>query len=212
MLFTPHTRLRYATPGQATLKALLTAFTLLLFTAACDGPVGPEGPRGAQGEQGEQGPQGPQGPAGEDGNANVTLYVFDGHDFTASISTTRCISTVSADDFHDSAWLVYFATNTTHRYAIPGNIGANYYTFDSYADSALPCPDVAEFWLRRSDGPGNNLQSIHILQVEGTTTVDCTGGCLRAEGAPLIPEDLNVTDYDAVMDYYGLTENDIVRM
>ena len=43
---------------------------LVVFLAACEGPVGPQGPAGAQGPQGLAGPeggQGPQGPSGPEG-------------------------------------------------------------------------------------------------------------------------------------------------
>lgn len=55
---------------------------------ACEGPEGPMGPQGQQGPQGEQGPQ---GAPGEDGTANATVHIFDGHDFSSSLVTDLCL-------------------------------------------------------------------------------------------------------------------------
>jgi len=58
------------------LSSILFGFILLFGCEESEGPTGPANP---EGPQGEQGPEGPQGLAG---NANVTVHIFDGHDFS----------------------------------------------------------------------------------------------------------------------------------
>lgn len=211
-----------------TLTFLLVVCALTLATAACDsqGPEGPRGPQGPAGEDGAQGPQGPQGPPGEDGqdgqdgedgNANVTLYIFDGHDFVGTTGVFGVqVPVESETEVLESAWFVYLvdpvADALEYVYHIPG-VGYNGITqfrvdhrWDEGSSSAF-------FVLRWTDGPGGEYRQIHIVQIEDSNVEDCTGGgCLRASSEPAIPDDLDTSDYDAVIEYYGLTEDDIVRM
>lgn len=215
-------------------KHPLIIFALAVATAACDGPVGPSGPIGPQGPAGEdgangqdgadgqdgengadgqQGPAGPQGPAGEDGNANVTLYITVGHNFAASSSAQRLINGV--DTGVENTWLVYLVEGGW-KYLIPGfgPSGASEYRAQHDVASGFGTLDVR---INRASGPGESFDNIYIFRIETSTVVECppTGICsgvfrTRSEGG--VPSDLDVSDYDAVVEYYGITEDDIVRM
>lgn len=234
-----------ATPN--VLKSLLVVVALVLATAACDGPVGPQGDRGPQGtagEDGSQGPegpqgpagddgadgqngqdgqdgqdgqQGPQGPAGEDGNANVTLYIFEGHDFfNDSHVTFRELSDI--ENPLDYTWLVYLVRRPGtqfRQYLIPGRGSCcdGEYAVETLTFPENPNNNTFQFEIGLVAGGGEEFDEIHIYQIGVSNVEDCSGGsCLRASPESLLPSDLDVSDYNAVMDYYGLTEADAVRM
>lgn len=226
MLFTLQSSIK------STLTSFLIVFALMLATAACDGPVGPQGDRGSQGpagEDGTQGPQGPQGPAGddgadgqdgqdgqdgEDGNANVTLYTFDGHDFSASSSWGHCFELENALELHSSAWIYYLVSSSGTFWSVPGYGPGNqsfYGTRYRWNAPGTGC-DNATHWIDLEVGGGEDYSSISILQIEASEIVNNLTVGLRASGQELIPADLDVTDYDAVVEYYGITEDDVVRM
>lgn len=205
------------------LKSLLVTAALVFATAACDGPVGPEGPEGPPGQdgaQGPQGPEGPQGPAGEDGNANATLYIFDGHDFGSSVSTSRCVP-ATLQETNGSSWQHYLfneVSSGVRWYAVPGvgptqgGVGSEYRVSYDWTTNA-PCANEGRHYFRRQSGNGEEFDQIRIIQIEATNSEDCTGGgCLRAATAPELPADLDISDYDAVMAYYGLSEADAIRL
>lgn len=214
------------TSTTSVLKSFFVAFALVMITAACDGPVGPEGPVGADGAQGPRGPEGedgargPRGPAGEDGNANVTVYVFDGHDFRAGgdgFQATRRVPLSSEAEFDDSAWLFYLVYDN-YRYPVPG---FGYAGEKEYREWHLWSSDASwgSFHIVRLFDPEDDAEEsiayseIRIIRIEGSHVEDCTGGgCLRGATSPEFPADLDISDYAAVVEYYGLTEDDIVRM
>lgn len=216
-----------------TMKALLVAFVLVFATAACDGPVGPQGdpgPQGPAGEDGSQGPQGPagddgadgqdgqdgqqgpQGPAGEDGNANVTQYTFAGHDFSSTNEAILDFTGITTEEMNQSAWLVYLIRASGNVYPIPGwglsgNTEYRIYRFHLASNNG-----TARTVVVRHDGPGEEYAEIIVIRIVANNTEDCPGGCLRASPESLIPSDLDVWDYHAVLDYYGLTEEDAIRL
>lgn len=221
------------------LKPLLVAIALTLATAACDGPVGPQGDSGPQGEQGPQGPGGPQGAPGEDGqdgpdgrdgqdgqdgqdgdNANVTLYVFDGHDFNDQTFVQLCTPSANEQEHDQSAWLHYLIDEIpgvvpNQYYSIPGFAANDETFFDVLVDfDANACPGDSRHFISQSAFDQRlAFDRIHVIQIEASNVEDCTGGgCLRAATAPELPVDLDISDYDAVVDHYGLTEADAVRL
>lgn len=203
------------------IRILLIASMLTMTTAACDGPVGPEGPQGpagqdgADGRQGPQGPEGPQGPAGEDGNANVTQYVFPGYDSSSGIAVRR-LSLDTETEMNESAWLQYFLYPNDIYVQVPGQgyALANVYEIDRLWNASN---NAAEFRFYRTGGNGETISNIIIIRIESSTSVECsnpdaTCSALRAISESFIPSDLNVSDFHAVMDYYDIDEDDIVRM
>ncbi len=179
----------------------------VLINMGCEGPEGPEGPAGPQGEQG---PSGPQGPQGEDGNANVILHVFGGHDFTEEGDSfvDLCLGeNISAEQSMRSTWHVYLAVDSGDEafgmlfFHIPGVafFGNSEYTvvhaYD-YATMICAAPQpVIEIEL--DSGPGEIYDQIYIFQVEASNIIEHS-----KLPADMVAEDLNVADYHSVYTYY----------
>lgn len=207
--------------------------TLIFATAACDGPVGPQGDTRPQGEQGERGPRGPagedgqdgqdgergpRGPAGEDGNANVTLYVLDGYEFAYPTDRViKCIDLNSEQEMIESAWLYYLVMADGRSFSVPGE-GSNREEYGVFRIwNAGGCPNESAHRIYRgNDGFYGTYAyaNIHIIRIESSNVLDPSGlsAGLRSFADSLIPADLDVSDYHAVMDYYGLDEGDFIRM
>lgn len=196
------------------------------------GADGQDGERGPRGPQGPEGPQGPQGPAGEDGqdgqdgedgNANVTLFEFDnggnGFDFGDNSFVQLCTAVDDFQEFDQSGWLYFLVQdfgNIPSQYTpIPGRFSPpdSYYQVLRRFDSTA-CNDAAEHFISTDvgDNLGEDFDRIQIIQIEATNLVSGLRAGLRASPGTLIPADLDVSDYDAVVDYYGLAEDDIVRL
>lgn len=203
-------------------SVVITVLAFLLAGIACEGPAGPQGPQGPQGErgsagiQGEQGPQGPQGDTGAqgtpgaDGNANVTLYIFDGNNFSTTTNAIRRINLENETELIESAWLVYLrypqpASNEFPfiYYHVPG-LGfagnSEYRVNHSWRAISLD----AQFEVRRASGPGENYDQIRIIRIESSETVEGTDVAGKLAGFSQIPGDLNVNNYNEVVRYFNL--------
>ena len=173
-------------------SSIIILSSLLLLFAACEGPTGPEGPQGEEGQEGPIGSEGPTGPAGEDGNANVTLYILDGHDFSDSATLQRYLDIVdSAEEVARSQWTAYLVTNTGVTYLMPG-LGYNgvseyrsYHQFISGSNSSLRLNIILE------DGPGEEYGAVHLFRVEASEVNDLSSGSMT----------LDLDDYDKLMEY-----------
>jgi hypothetical protein len=182
-------------------------FAIALAGGACEGPDGPVGP------QGEQGPEGPQGAQGIEGNANATLYIFDGASFNAgSTSATRSIELENESEMFQNVWLVYLIRSTEE----PGNIfsalgafqvpGRGYFITDlgdagyDLGKRWIPVDSELRFIITRSSGINQTYDKIHIIKIEASNIVDNSS---RIAGSD-IPANLDLSDYNAVIEYYGL--------
>lgn len=186
---------------------LLTGIALILVTG-CEGPEGPTGPQGQQGPQGEQGPEGPEGPPGEDGNANVTVHIFDGHDFSSSAPLDLCLGdNISQQEMIESSWNVYLGRDNAAfgliYWHVPGfaNFGASEYDVVYAYDTPVSiCPSAQPLIeISRESGPGENYEEIRIVQVAANNVVDNRSKQISS----LMPDNLDITDYDAVLEYFG---------
>lgn len=198
------------------LVALTIAFAVM-FAAACagdTGPTGPAGPQGTQGdpgtqgelgpqgEQGEQGPQGNQGEPGADGNANVTVHIFDGYDFTAGSYVDLCLGEdMGQKEFVDSSWNVYFRLDSgaleSIYWEIPGTVfgSSEYVVVRAYDAGAVWCPAAQPvFRLVLDSGPGEDIEQIRIVQVLANQVVD------NSTTSSLV---LDTTNYAAVIGHFG---------
>ena len=165
--------------------AILASFT------ACELLTGAEGP---------QGEQGPPGVPGEDGNANVDLYIFDGHDFSTSSTAARHVDDVSETEMKESAWLMYLVINNIF-YQMPGpgwNAFSTYRSFVFWSNSM----QLVVLEINRTDGSGETYDEIRVIRIAASDVKDN-----RAPSAPeqsLIPAHLDTSDYHAVVEYFGL--------
>ena len=142
----------------------------------------------------------------------MTHYIFNGHDFTTNNIAIRRILLDTEEVMINSAWLVYL------KYSQPGNTefpfifyhvpgrgfggGSEYRVNHAWRAISL---DV-QFDIRRQSGPGENYDSIHIIQIESSETVEGTDLAGKVTGNSILPVDLNVTDYFAVLEFFGLDQ------
>jgi len=144
-------------------------------TTACEGDAGPTGPQGPQGEEG------PEGPPGEDGNSNVTLHIFGGHDFSVNPFIDLCMGEgISAQETTESSWDAYLGLDSPDfgfiYFHMPGGgIGgeSQYLSVTTYDAGALNCPSpqsLTEILL--IDGPGEAYDEIRIVQAVANEVVD----------------------------------------
>ncbi|WP_162418223.1 collagen-like protein [Cyclobacterium roseum] len=179
--------------SEKSLAIMAMAFTMSLF-GSCSlfegpqgeaGPVGPQGemgpvgPRGERGEpgqkgdQGEMGPAGPrgaQGPKGEQGapgNANVTVYTFDGQDFAIN-SLKQLEISMSIDDFNNKLFYTYMKRGNVW-YILPnyGNAGRTYYrTYHQYISNR----SAVQITIARvtTTGPGETYEEVKVVAIETT--------------------------------------------
>lgn len=182
------------------MKVGIILFVTSSIFASCskDGDPGPEGPEGPQGIAGEKGDPGEKGDQGETGTANATLYKFDGHDFEASIQTEREIALENEQEMTESAWLVYVVLGGT-TYHLPGY---GYADKSEYRTYNLWSTDVAKVYVRKTSGLGEAYDAIHIIRIAVGSVVDNTTGKV----GNTLPEDLDVSNYEAVKDYYNITD------
>jgi hypothetical protein len=181
-------------------------FTLaisLLFLGSCTF-------NGQDGAPGPQGPRGPQGPAGQDGKDGEEAYVFEYVDLTFSASNEYSLLLEFPEDFQmleSDKVLVYFLYSDPNAdepdlwRALPQteftDFGTLIYNYD------FTIFDVALF-----------LDANFDLNLLGATYTD--NWIARVVVVPgqfpngRTAEQVDLKDYDAVMEYYGLTEEDIV--
>lgn len=179
------------------LSTLLFGFILLL---GCEGPEGPTGPAGPEGPEGLQGPEGPQGPTG---NANVTVHIFDGHDFSsdavADSTEGLFINFENESEGIQNSWNIYLKESSGWYLDVPGwgiNHQTEYYTGHIWNEN----DSRMNFWIQAIEGPGEPYEEIHVVQVEANNTEDHTSA---KRAANVIPEDLDMSDYEEVMNFYG---------
>lgn len=137
---------------------------------------------------------------GADGNANVTRYIFPGHDFSSESSVTPFIYSVTNTQFRNSAWLVYLANdrglnNSTFRYyPIPGE---GVYTYFSVSMGNIN-DNRAAFFIEAS-GSGTEYERIEIVRIEASNTNDQR----KQDSVKIIPDNLDTSNYHEVAKYYG---------
>ncbi|MFW6084320.1 MAG: hypothetical protein ACODAA_03830 [Gemmatimonadota bacterium] len=185
--------------------ALMMAFAFILVVG-CEGDTGPAGPAGPAGPQGEQGPVGPEGPAGpqgsagEDGNANVTVHIFDGHDFGTTSFVDLCLGAdITQQEMIDSSWDAYLgeedATFGLIYWHVPGfaSFGASEYDVvtaydgpETICGSAQPLVEIS-----LTSGGGEEYEEIRIVQTVANNVSDNRSVVL------------DMTDYAAVMEHFG---------
>lgn len=147
------------------------------------------GPKSAPPPNGQLGSWGsPINIRGADGNANVTRYIFSGHDFSVDSYATVFISGVSNPE--QNVWMVYLKLDD-YAYHMPGwgvNGSSEYRVFHNGPD----------FVIDLQSGPGEAYDNIEIVRIEASNTEDMT-----KQKNSIIPDDLDISDYQSVADYFG---------
>lgn len=199
------------------LIALLCVFTLPQCSKT--GPAGPEGPQGvagtqgpkgdkgdngAKGDKGNTGAQGIKGDKGAAGNANVKVYIKDITSATwtiiGSVSSgyleldIPAPNVLTADVVNNWVNLVYVNTSDFNGWGL-----VPYYTERNIRVTAAI--NIGNLILRRDqDGTANTQSWFHAVKL--VCIKPSSTGSIQRQGAP--PPDYS--DYQAVADYYGITE------
>ncbi len=183
------------------ISMLFSSLFILMMFASCEGPEGPQGPQGQTGEQGvagQAGPAGPQGVQGADGNANVRLFTFDGHDFTASTAVSYNIENTSKEEFDKTLYLIFMGQSDAQReiwFSMPG-FGAlqqtEYNSIMRYFFNNTRA--TATIFRPAGSGPGEVYEAVKIFAIESTET------------SRINLADIDLTDYEEVARHFGFKE------
>ena len=149
----------------------------------------------------------PTGPDGADGNANVTQYIFGGHDFSSESTCSISLSDlgITEQEREESAWLVYLfydgVVGVAPSYQVPG-IGARGEEY-SVELSTVVTPGLPQvLTIALENGTGDEYYEIRVIQIQASDMIDTTSAGFSAGG--LIPEYLDVVNYRAVVDHYQI--------
>ncbi len=184
----------------------LRVFTVFLMSIAlvlASGCEGPEGPQGEQGPQGPQGPQGEQGPQGPPGNANVTRYIFGPHNFTTNNIAVLLFEAIDEVEAEESAFLVYLVNqfdDGIDAHHVPGFGAGGASEYRVFHQTWVDDPEEVDVVL--ASGPGESYDNIYVFHIGSNSTEDTTA---KRVGS-LIPDDLDLSDYQAVIDYFGFEQ------
>jgi len=172
-----------------------TVVVSLTFFSCSDGRDGIDGIDGTQGEQG------PQGPQGVEGNANVTMYIFEGYDFNAVFDAELYFPDVSEEEFYESGWFAYlvFEVDTGTEivdlyYQIPGYGRQNHSFYQAVWYYYLGNSTLA---IQRVNGPGEVYSGIRVIQVHANN--------FESYNSPF-QEEVDFGDYEAVITHFGLKD------
>jgi hypothetical protein len=132
---------------------------------------------------------------GADGNANVTRYIFSGHDFTDFYMRIPTIPEFN-DSPEESAWIVYLKQNTWMDH-LPGwsTNGNSQYSVSHVRDSSLNLM----FYIILQSGSGEVYDNIYVIRIESSETTNMT----KQKSQNILPDNLDTSDYNAVAEYYG---------
>ncbi|MDR8391770.1 hypothetical protein NC796_11490 [Aliifodinibius sp. S!AR15-10] len=146
--------------------------------------------------------KGADGADGADGNANVTRYIYPGHDFDGEEiweGIRHSLVMPSETAMRQSVWLMYgLKTSSDDIYSIPGSGGVenNFYDFSLTWLSGI---SAAQFHIFKVGGHGIRFNRFEIVRIESSNTVDFTG----IEDDSRLPEDLDLSNYNEVARHFG---------
>lgn len=135
---------------------------------------------------------------GADGNANVTRYLFPGHDFSSDADFYFFLNDLETEEeFRESAWLGYLFSDPFY-YPVPGpgSAGGSEYRF-TY--QLITSSNEIKFLIDLNDGIGEAYDRVEVVRIEASETVDNR----KQKGDTIIPDHLDLSDYEEVARYYG---------
>ncbi|PAU95650.1 hypothetical protein CK503_00880 [Aliifodinibius salipaludis] len=136
---------------------------------------------------------------GADGNANVTRYIFPGHNFGSMNNVFRFLDGLESEsEMKQSAWLPYLVFDTNNGpqyYSIPGYA---YGTLSQYAFSFswMDNSERVGFYFVTAEGSGEEYIQIEIVRIESNDTIN-------TNQAKIMPNYLDTSSYAEVAEYYG---------
>lgn len=145
---------------------------------------------------------------GADGNANVTRYIFTGPDFSQQPFVGQ-IYLDNEEEVINSAWVVYLVkisqnsshnTSTTRYYHMPGHgFGqAIYKTYHYWSDGQFGSAFFNVYPVPL-DSSTEEYDRVEIIRIESSSTEDRRPKTSNS----IIPEHLDLSNYQEVADYYG---------
>ncbi|RKR15407.1 collagen triple helix repeat protein [Maribacter vaceletii] len=194
---------------KTTMKLLGLAFmTLSLTLTSCgkdgdDGLDGAMGPAGAQGIAGQDGTNGTNGEDGEDGNANVKTIKIDASAWEGSFESVD-VSEITQPVLDNDAILAYMLSQNSFYYAMPGTVDGGVY-------NTRPYYKVGKFYVNFNNLDGTNysisagdIVEVKLIIIESTESSTSSKSGKSNARSQLLNAGVDVNDYHAVMDYYGL--------
>lgn len=144
------------------------------------------------------------------GNANVTLYRFDGNDFSTNGSITREIDDITETEMVESGWQVYLVFNNGGVFHIPG-FGAFGFSEYGVAHSFDASSSIVSFSIAVLDSdPGEAYEEIRIVRTAAGNAIDNRTTAPGTVSPGMY--NLDVSNYNTVAKYYGLNDNNTVRI
>ena len=140
---------------------------------------------------------------GSPGSANVTRYIFPGHNFRTDGTSKRYNfeDYLTSSEFRNSVWLIYLVDIYMYEYyPIPGHTEKNIYDHYDYTIRGGFERREIDVYLNVGLGTvnGDYFHLIEFVRIEIGETID------KAKApSNIIPADLDVSDYNAVAEYYG---------
>lgn len=172
---------------------------LVAFSFSCNPEDGEDGATGAIGPAGTNGTNGTNG---EDGNANVQTFVFDTSAFSG-IEISLNIPEITQDVIENDV-IISYIFNGINYYQVPGGgPGADYVTRSWFRVGTFYIP------FHNWDGTTYNISagdvdSVKVILIESTSTTTGKTNAKQQVYNELNQAGVDVTDYYAVCDYYGI--------
>lgn len=170
------------------------------------GIPGTNGTNGTNGADGANGSDGVDGTDGLDGNANVIRFDFDLSEFDDNIYTADLSSAIPSEEISNFAFLTYVQDGPGVYYIIPGQLAGSKYAKVTY--SGLNAEVYVTFYSNEDDqlvslGKGEYV-NLTIVAIEAVNTPASKISKEESIKAELKTAGVDVNDYQAVADYFGL--------
>lgn len=140
---------------------------------------------------------------GEDGNANVTVYRFDGPGFTdANPDTTYSISGLTREQADESAWSVYLVRGI-FRHEIPGILEFGVPPYEFSVRWIYENEEV-KFTIEKRGGSDYYPDEIRIVRIAANNVVD--NRAKQASSPLAIPQALDLSSMPELINYVGIDQ------
>lgn len=178
-----------------------TKYFLLALLVAFSFSCSPE-----DGEDGAIGPAGPAGANGVDGNANVQTLTFDATTFAGSYNSVA-ITELTQDVIDNDVVLSYLTEDNSVWVPIPcpyDTIAFNFSVHVTLYDGGMDL-DYQDASGSAYTVTAGNLQTLKVVIIESTsTTAGKTNNGKQQIYNELAQAGIDIKDYQAVCDYYGI--------
>lgn len=137
---------------------------------------------------------------GADGNANVTRYIYPGHDFGSDNKGQLTVYDLNnQQEMNQSAWLLYLVDTQTYSdvlyFSIPGKAVSATYSVDHFFSTSS---SIGVFEIT-ADKSGLQYDRIELIRIQASSTEDQR----KQVAKNIIPGILDTSNYHEVAEYYG---------